>query len=394
VQVWDGATGALASALPASPGPVAFSPDGRRLVTAGGGCRLWEVGTWRLVARVGGDWPAFEPEGRRLAVEMGYGTLALVDAEDGRELARLEAPDRSSLRPACFSPDGTQLLACASEGQAVYVWDLSALAAGLKAESVEWGLPTRGPSAPAAPLPFRLDPGAPVGGPPPPDSSPRQEVEHYTRSLLVRPDADAYGLRARAYFRLGVYGKAAADVTAALRLKPDNWSDHGLRGLCFIQLREYELGVADLERSLQLHPDQAYPAHFLASLYAAGPLKVRDPAKALPLARRAARLDPKRGAYRLTLGQALYRLGQHREAAAELEAGRGLGLRGTDEGAALYFLAMCRRRLGDRDGARECYDRAVRWQEQARLSPEDLTRAQTYRAEAALLLGLAPAEKP
>ena len=48
--------------------PVRFSPDGKWLITTRSPCRLWEVGTWREVRRVGDAGGCFTPDGRLMAV--------------------------------------------------------------------------------------------------------------------------------------------------------------------------------------------------------------------------------------------------------------------------------------------------------------------------------------
>ena len=55
----------------------------------------------------------------------------------------------------------------------------------------------------------------------------------------------------------------------------------------------------------------------------------------------------------------------------------------------LYVLAMCHSRLGDPAQARDCFERAVRWQQRAKLQPADIEDLNELRAEAAALLGMA-----
>src|SRR5262249_635527 len=78
-KIWDAATGRLIKAFPV-PGPCGstFSPDGRWLLTAGGGCRLWSVGTWTEGPTIGGSVGCFSPTGHLLAVEDSAGAIRLV----------------------------------------------------------------------------------------------------------------------------------------------------------------------------------------------------------------------------------------------------------------------------------------------------------------------------
>src|SRR5689334_18039797 len=112
-QLWDVATGSQLADLRGSTQPVpfrskdteiverevrvlAFSPDGRRLVTAAGAGQawLWDVATFAEVAplRGGGGWirtAAFSPDGTRILTACADGALRVWNAADGRPLAVL-----------------------------------------------------------------------------------------------------------------------------------------------------------------------------------------------------------------------------------------------------------------------------------------------------------------
>jgi WD40 repeat protein len=158
-KVWNAATGALVKDLPVTRFcAVAFSPDGRWLLTTGGGCRLWEVGSWNEGPRVGGATGCFSPDARLLAVEDAPGAIRLVRTESGAEVARLEAPEQTRLMPGCFTPDGTRLIAVGIDTQALHIWDLATLGRGLAEIGLEGeGLPDRpGPGATARPTPLTV----------------------------------------------------------------------------------------------------------------------------------------------------------------------------------------------------------------------------------------------
>jgi serine/threonine protein kinase/WD40 repeat protein len=141
-KVWDATTGEPASEFRV-PGmcTVTFSPDGRWLLTNGGGCRLWEVGYWTEGPKVGGSFGCFSPDGGVLAVEDSPGAIRLVRPESGRELARLEAPEQTPLMPRCFTPDGTRLIAVGTDTQALHVWDLRRIRAELVKLGLDWDAP-------------------------------------------------------------------------------------------------------------------------------------------------------------------------------------------------------------------------------------------------------------
>ena len=64
-------------------------------------------------------------------------TIGLFDALTLEPLARLEARGAMFDGRAAFSPDGS-LLAITSPSNTVFVWDLDALWAELKAAAIEW----------------------------------------------------------------------------------------------------------------------------------------------------------------------------------------------------------------------------------------------------------------
>jgi serine/threonine protein kinase/Flp pilus assembly protein TadD len=136
---------------------------------------------------------------------------------------------------------------------------------------------------------------------------------------------------------------------------------------------------------LELAPQHAAGHNNLAWLLATYPdVKIRDPKRAVELARRAAELTPKEGNHWNTLGVAYYRAGDWKAAVEALRKSDEL-LKSNELSFNAFFLAMAHWQLGEKDEARKWYDRAVVWMAKNQPKNEELIR---FRVEAEALLGL------
>jgi WD40 repeat protein/tetratricopeptide (TPR) repeat protein len=396
-KVWDADSGKLVKDLRMSGGcQVGFSPDGKWLLTTGGGGRLWAVGTWEEGPALPlGELAsfAFSADGRVLALGGEPGTIQLVDPATGRPYVVLEAPEQSRLLPQCFTPDGSRLISWGAESEELHVWDLRLVRRQLAEIGLDWDAPPL-PDLPAeAPRPYpavAVDAGALAHFAAPPNETPAHCVERCTAILQTDPDdVEAYHFRAHAYERLGRFAEAVADFTEALKHWPEHAHFLGARGTDRARLKQYPEAAADLERSLAIDGNQAEVCNELAWLYATGPEAIRDPRKALPLAERAVKLPRGQATYHNTLGVAYYRNGRYRDAITELEASlKGGG--GQSDGFDLYFLAMCHHQLGEMALAKECFGRAARWEEGRKLPAAQKEELREFRAEAEKALGAPP----
>lgn len=129
----------------ASAGDVAFSPEGRRVaapVTAGSrgapaglliddtgaSVRVWDLETSKSTQPVKGlkasvGRVVFSPDGKRLATAGADAVVRVWDVETGQELAAMPCPDRVGL--VAFSPDGKSLAAGSKDGT-VRIWAVPA----------------------------------------------------------------------------------------------------------------------------------------------------------------------------------------------------------------------------------------------------------------------------
>jgi WD40 repeat protein len=134
VRLWDVATGQEVRKLEGHPHhvwSVAFSPDGRQLLSGGedGSVRLWDVATGNELRRFEGHTRrahsvAFSWDGRRALSASGDQTARLSDVETGRRLYRLEGHEGGALT-AAFSPDGRYALSGGADRR-VRLWRLPA----------------------------------------------------------------------------------------------------------------------------------------------------------------------------------------------------------------------------------------------------------------------------
>jgi WD40 repeat protein/serine/threonine protein kinase len=139
VRVWEAQSGrevlTLRAVSPYGVAHIAFSPDGKRLVSFGtslnlGVLNVWDAANGRAllsiashvgeIKRVTGL--AFSPHGNCLAIAFLDKTVSLWDAQTGKEILALEGPTHRSPSMA-FSPDGERL-AVASADLMVRVWDV------------------------------------------------------------------------------------------------------------------------------------------------------------------------------------------------------------------------------------------------------------------------------
>jgi WD40 repeat protein len=129
-RLWDAATGRPLGAPLMHPGPVttvAYSPDGKALLTAAAGAaRVWDVGTGRpagppLQHQSTLRAPAFSPDGKTVLTLVNDYTARLWDAATGNPIGS-PLTHRGRVNDVAFRPDGTTVLTGSADGT-VRLWD-------------------------------------------------------------------------------------------------------------------------------------------------------------------------------------------------------------------------------------------------------------------------------
>ncbi len=166
----------------------------------------------------------------------------------------------------------------------------------------------------------------------------------------------------------------------------------GLVRLATLQSARGRLDEAEqiYQRLLELRPNSPTALNNLAWNLVRNPdAKLRDPARAVPIARRAVELSPQSGLYWNTLGVAHYRAADWPAAIDALE--RAMSLRSGGDSFDWFVMAMACHQQGETIDARFWYDSAVEWMATNKPKDDELVR---FRTEARSLLGRTAEEPP
>jgi tetratricopeptide (TPR) repeat protein len=222
-----------------------------------------------------------------------------------------------------------------------------------------------------------------------------EAAEDFTRVLEADPFRDPVRFqRAQIWLRLDRFPNALTDLDELIHRYPQNGQLYELRSQVYQRLGHPDQARADLKRASESLQADATSLNNLAWRLATGPPDLRDPERAVSLARQAVAQTASSAVCLNTLGVALYRAGQYAEAIATLERSLAAG-EGQSDAFDLFFLAMAHHRLGRTDQARDSFDRAVRWcREQKQLPNQSAQELAGFRAEAEAVLARPTAELP
>jgi len=130
VKVWDTATGSEVMSLPHHPcvHTVAYSPDGKHIASGGidGIVKIWDAATGAGVMTLYGhkDWlwsVAFSPDGSRIASGARDNTVKVWDVDSGAELMTCRG-HKAEVWSIVFSPDGKRIVSGDGD-RTIRIWD-------------------------------------------------------------------------------------------------------------------------------------------------------------------------------------------------------------------------------------------------------------------------------
>jgi tetratricopeptide (TPR) repeat protein len=225
---------------------------------------------------------------------------------------------------------------------------------------------------------------------------PEQAVVLLERALQLEPSSDAaYALLARVQEQLGRTDAALATYARAVELRPQYWATHVWLGSFHRSRGNLAEATREYERAVELTPDNAPVRGILAGMYTF--LGRYDDAVAE--CQRSLSLAPSAIAYN-ALGGTQYRMRRFGDAVASLEKARSL----LEDYRTVGNLARAYYRAGQRDRARQLFERAVQLgerelavnprNEDVHLSLADFLAKNGRRDEALKHLGMTRLENP
>ncbi|HEY7154252.1 MAG TPA: tetratricopeptide repeat protein [Gemmataceae bacterium] len=210
-----------------------------------------------------------------------------------------------------------------------------------------------------------------------------EAVECFHKAIELDPKhASAYiNLGALLCDDLAEYDEAVECFRKAVELAPTLVTAQHNLGVALMKQGKWPEAIAAAERALAIAPENPDAQARLACILAnCSDENRRDLSRAMALSTKALQRDPNNADYLEVIGSVHYRTGDWKAAIAALE--KSMAVRESD---ARYFLAMAHWQLGNKDQARQCYDKAVEWTRKNKPKDAEVRR---YRAEAAELLGM------
>ena len=186
---------------------------------------------------------------------------------------------------------------------------------------------------------------------------------------------------------IAAYEQAITASKEVIRLRPHRVFSYLCWRRALARMGDGKEAVAAWEQAVERGAENADVANEVAWFLAiTSELPIRNPEKAVQLAKKAVTRAPQKGNFWNTLGVASYRAAQWKDAVAALE--KSIELRSEGDSFDWFFLAMAHWQLGEGEKASQYFDRAVQWMEKNKPQDEEHEQLRRFRAEAATLLGV------
>jgi serine/threonine protein kinase/Flp pilus assembly protein TadD len=206
--------------------------------------------------------------------------------------------------------------------------------------------------------------------------------EHRTAVALDPKWAAAHAGLGAALYAKNQLDEAIHEYRTAIELDPKDAAAHDSLGIVLYAKNQPDEAIREHRTAIDLDPTFAQAYNDLSWILATCPTpRLRDPRRAVESAKKAVELAPRDGGFWNTLGIAQYYAGNWKEAVAALE--KSMPFRKGGDSNDWFFLAMAYWQLGEKEKARQWFDRAVQWMDKNMPKDQELGR---FRAEAAELL--------
>lgn len=403
VKIWNVATGQETASLEGTgwaANKTRFSPDGKIIASAGiGKARAWEARGGRELfttkhrIHYGASLfsVSFSPDSRWLVTAGANEEAVAWDTATGKELFALQHPGR--LSRAIFSHDGRWLVTGTTTG-VVTLWNTTNRSRVLAQQTHTGSVHVRFSSDDSlfvsssidglikvwdiSDMARAADQGAAVA-----DTS--GEMERNSRDRSSRPTGIEVSSTKLGDLSLrgGKLEDALTQFRQALRFNQDYAPAHvGIANVLGKQ-GKHDQALEEFRIAIKLDPNHAIAHNSFAWTLVTHPQQdgsYRDVPEAVAAAKKACDLDLDNHLILNTLGVALYRNGDWKEAIETLHDSVVLG---SDDPYNWLFIAMSHWQLGDQDQARKLYDKSIAWAEKNKVDQE----LQSFFAEAKKVLG-------
>ncbi len=217
-----------------------------------------------------------------------------------------------------------------------------------------------------------------------------EAIREHRMAIALDPElASAHNDLGIALYAKNQLDEAIREYRTAIALDPKNARIHDCLGIALCAKNQLDEAIREHRTAIDLDPTFAQGYNDLSWLLATSPTpQLRDPRRAVELAMKAVELAPRDGGFWNTLGVAHYCAGNCKEAVAAL--GKSMQFRNGGDSNDWFFLAMAHWQLGEKEKARQWFDKAVQWMDKNMPTDKDLGR---FRTEAAQVLKIEAMKK-